>query len=571
MAVLGNRFGVAAGEWHAAPMWRRLCLTILSVVAAACSSRPTTTAPPVPAGPDLLVYAVEAPGRTSVEIDRDIATLVDRALTGTPHVTRVEIVSRAGGLQAHCILEPGTSALSLRGPLLTRLLAVLASTDSTVAPVRAGAGRPLSYTLRSGDADQLALSRWQDAAMPSLQSVPGVLDVETCGTVRGEVRVNVDAARLVATGLGLDSILGALRGPYPSVEAISARDLGGVPQVLVGQVATVATAAAAPECRALRDGSPAQLVVARIGASIDAEQVRRAIAASLAQSGAPPDVRIEPLSPRGPVTTLSMLLPEGASWEAAVRSAQAATEAVRRVPGIAHVVARVGASDQRPAGPRQTDLEIELPPTAADAASRVLIERALINAVHALPDVQVRVPDGALAEKIVRVSGDDLEALGRVATALVAKLRTTPGVEDAGALDVYRSTTVSVRLDPTATDQHIDPHAAERAVAAATDGIVTGTLVTGTRRQPIRVVLGRSTVATTELPPDFAIPIRGGLVPLASIGRLETMALPEVVVRENGHLLVRVWMRLTSEAALGAVRGVVSAAVPVPAGVSIVW
>jgi len=78
-------------------------------------------------------------------------------------------------------------------------------------------------------------------------------------------------------------------------------------------------------------------------------------------------------------------------------------------------------------------------------------------------------------------------------------------------------------------------------------------------------------VAGTALPPNFAIPIRGGLVPLSSVGHFETKAVPDVIVRERGHLLVRVWMRLSSESVVGAVRGVVSVAVPASPGVTVSW
>jgi len=128
-----------------------------------------------------------------------------------------------------------------------------------------------------------------------------------------------------------------------------------------------------------------------------------------------------------------------------------------------------------------------------------------------------------------------------------------------------------VEVDPHAADLPVDAATAERALQAATVGVVTGALADGPSRRDVRVRLGGSSGSTPAQLESLQIPIRGGVVPLSQVGHVKQTSIPDVVVREGGRRQIRVWLRLSSENVLGAVRGTVAAGVQMPPGVTIVW
>src|SRR6185436_13944234 len=117
----------------------------------------------------------------------------------------------------------------MRGPIVTRLTDILAPMGAAAIPVRVEApgATHIAYTVGIAGVDPRALAAWNDATFPSVQSVPGLQEAETCGALRSEVHVALDHAKLAARAVGLESVVLPLQGTFESLAALSAMDLGG--------------------------------------------------------------------------------------------------------------------------------------------------------------------------------------------------------------------------------------------------------------------------------------------------------------------------------------------------------
>ncbi len=174
---------------------------------------------PVDAMPDTSTIQVTvlttAPGMAPTDVERTVTVPIEIALNGVPRGTELRSVSRTGLSTVTVIFEDGTDVWRARQIVLERLRDVALPPTATVpelAPVSTGLGEIYQFVLRSDRHTPMQLRTMLDwEVVPSLRSVPGVIDVKTQGGELKQFQVVAYPERLRALGLQLRNLTQALR------------------------------------------------------------------------------------------------------------------------------------------------------------------------------------------------------------------------------------------------------------------------------------------------------------------------------------------------------------------------
>lgn len=174
---------------------------------------------PIDAMPDVSTIQVgvltTAPGLSAIEVERTVTRPIEIALNGTPENVKLRSVSRGGLSNVTVIFKDGTNVWFARQLVLERLRGIeLPDGVSTpeLAPVSSGLGEIYQFVVRSAHHSPMQLRTLLDwEIVPSLRSVPGVIEVNTMGGELKQFQVIVDRVRMQARGTHLADIIGALR------------------------------------------------------------------------------------------------------------------------------------------------------------------------------------------------------------------------------------------------------------------------------------------------------------------------------------------------------------------------
>lgn len=183
---------------------------------------------PLDAFPDTTPVQVQintvAPALAPLEIERQITTPVERAITGLPSLRDVRSVSRFGFSQVTVTFDDATSIFLARQLVGERLSAVELPTGiarPTMGPIATGLGEVFHYLVtRAGRslADARTAQDWIIA--PQLRSVPGVAEVNAWGGEQRQLHIVVDPTQLQRFDLSLAELA-------QSIEANNANVGGG--------------------------------------------------------------------------------------------------------------------------------------------------------------------------------------------------------------------------------------------------------------------------------------------------------------------------------------------------------
>src|SRR5690606_15950769 len=176
---------------------------------------------PIDAIPDISPVQVsvltEAPGFSSAEVERAVTFPLENALNGVPGMVELRSVSRGDISAITIIFKDGTDPWFARQVVLER---IQLSADSlppgagrpTMAPVSNGPGALYPFVLRSKAHTERPLrGRLDWEVIPTLRSVPGIIEVNAFGGELKQYQVVANPASLRAHNLTLDDLIARLR------------------------------------------------------------------------------------------------------------------------------------------------------------------------------------------------------------------------------------------------------------------------------------------------------------------------------------------------------------------------
>jgi cobalt-zinc-cadmium resistance protein CzcA len=277
----------------------------------------------------------------------------------------------------------------------------------------------------------------------------------------------------------------------------------------------------------------------------------------------------------------------GTSLSQAVGMQTQLEEAVRALPEVERIVAKLGTADiaTDPMPPSVADNFIILKDREAwpdPRKPKVQVVADLERAVRVIPGnnyeftqpIQMRFNEllsGVRADVAVKIYGDDLEQLAEVGRQLVSVVAAVPGARDVALEQVTGLPVLSVRPRRAALSRYgLDVDALQDTVAASYGGQVVGAIYEGDRRNDLVVrlpeTLRGNVDAIGRLP--LALP-DGGYVPLGEVADLELTQGPNQINRENGKRRVVVTANVRGRdlgSFVNELRGRVAAEVTVPTG-----
>ena len=153
-------------------------------------------------------------GQPTEEVERQIGLPLERALNGTPNMTRLRNLSMFGLSMVTLTFADGTDGLWARQQVLERLreAELPEGVTSELGPYATPIGEVYRYTLGGADGDPMKLRTLQDwVVRPSLMRVNGVADVVSYGGLRRVVQVEPRPQSLASFGLTLNDLEEAVR------------------------------------------------------------------------------------------------------------------------------------------------------------------------------------------------------------------------------------------------------------------------------------------------------------------------------------------------------------------------
>lgn len=203
----------------------------------------------------LLLVTTTSAGRSPLEMESAVTTLIEHALSQLTGVTSVRSESRAGESQVTVAFEGedftfGQAARDVLAKTQRQL------PEGAFPQSRFNAVEPVEerYLVRSDTMDSLTLSRWvKEVLVRALEVQVGVRQVEVCGALEQTRVVTLDSQKLRAYGI---SVRDALR----AIELSRENDDVKLGPVSLRDVARVELTGVPDACRAWLDGAPAQVV-----------------------------------------------------------------------------------------------------------------------------------------------------------------------------------------------------------------------------------------------------------------------------------------------------------------------
>ncbi|MBK8122251.1 MAG: CusA/CzcA family heavy metal efflux RND transporter [Dokdonella sp.] len=270
----------------------------------------------------------------------------------------------------------------------------------------------------------------------------------------------------------------------------------------------------------------------------------------------------------GDITLQPMRIP-GTSLEQSVAMQETLEKRLAQFPEVANIFSKIGTAEVAtdPMPPSMADTFLILKPRDQWPDPRKpkaeLIEE-LEEAAREIPGsnyeftqpIQMRTNElisGVRSDVAIKVYGDDLDQLARLASRVERAMREVPGAEDVKSEQVTGLPLLTVTPDPVALARYgLNPGDVQETVATAIGGEVAGQLIEGDRRFALVVRLPEALRSDPAVLADLPIPLpanvsldessrevtwRGGgprTVPLREVATIQVERGPNQVNRENG-------------------------------------
>jgi len=153
-------------------------------------------------------------GQPTEEVERRVSLPLERALNGTPGLTRLRSISLFGLSFLTMTFDDATDPMRARQQVTERMAdaALPEEAHPTLGPYATPIGEIYRYTLESTKSDPMTLRTLQDWVIsPRLLQVPGVADVVSYGGLVREVHVEPDVSKMVDLGVNLNDVFAALK------------------------------------------------------------------------------------------------------------------------------------------------------------------------------------------------------------------------------------------------------------------------------------------------------------------------------------------------------------------------
>src|SRR5208282_4649505 len=155
----------------------------------------------------------QVPGLASEEAEQQITTPLERALAGTPGVESMRSSSTFGLSLITLVFRDGAEDYWSRQRIMERInqISLPSGIQSGLDPLTGATGEIYRYTLESDTKNLMELSeiqRW--IVIPSLEQVPGVVNVDNFGGFTMQYQLELDPAQLQRYGIGLNDVVTAI-------------------------------------------------------------------------------------------------------------------------------------------------------------------------------------------------------------------------------------------------------------------------------------------------------------------------------------------------------------------------
>lgn len=278
--------------------------------------------------------------------------------------------------------------------------------------------------------------------------------------------------------------------------------------------------------------------------------------------------------------TINVLFQPGISLAESSRVGQIAERLLLGVPEVKSVARRTGRAelDEHAEGVHSSEVEIELRGSGrakeeiiADIRQRLAVLPLSTNVGQPISHRVDHMLSGVRAEIALKLFGDDLDALRRVAEGLQKRLAEVPGVADLQIERQVRIPQLDIIVDyQKAALYGVQPAAVTDQLERLSNGRLVSRLTDGSRRFDVVVRL-EDNKRTIEALRDLLVETPSGWVPLKLIAEVREGSGPNQILRENGRrrlvLLANSDGRRDMAAIVADIRRVI-ASTALPAGVS---
>ncbi|KQQ17588.1 multidrug transporter AcrB [Methylobacterium sp. Leaf122] len=242
--------------------------------------------------------------------------------------------------------------------------------------------------------------------------------------------------------------------------------------------------------------------------------------------------------------TVNMTFNPGISLAESNRVGLIAEKLLLEVPGVAAVGRRTGRAelDEHAEGVHSSEIEVELKgsddPRAKDALVAD-IRRSLavlpvsVNVGQPISHRLDHMLSGVRAEIALKIYGEDLDALRRIANGLRERFASIPGLTDLQVEKQVRIPQLEIRVDYTRAALYgVQPAAVVEQISRLSNGRVVSTVVDGVRRFDVVIRLPEDQRTTTGLG-DLLLETPSGWVPARQVADIRETDGPNQILREN--------------------------------------
>ncbi len=243
--------------------------------------------------------------------------------------------------------------------------------------------------------------------------------------------------------------------------------------------------------------------------------------------------------------TVNVILQPGTSLSESNRVGQLAEQLLLGLPEVAHVGRRTGRAelDEHAEGVHYSELDVVLKPEATDRRDalvegireRLAVLPAAINIGQPISHRLDHLLSGVRADISLKIYGEDLDALQRIAATLHERLKPIPGLADLQVERQVRVPQLQIRVAYDRARQFgVTPAAVNTALETLTNGKVVSHIIEDNRRYPVVIRLPESARSAESLA-GLLIETPSGHVPLAQVADISHSDGPNQISHDNGR------------------------------------
>jgi HME family heavy-metal exporter len=241
--------------------------------------------------------------------------------------------------------------------------------------------------------------------------------------------------------------------------------------------------------------------------------------------------------------TINLLFNPGISLAESHRVGLIAERLMMQIPEVRQVGRRTGRAelDEHAEGVHSSEVEVDLKPSARskediiqDIRTKLAVLPVATNVGQPISHRLDHMLSGVRAQIALKIYGEDLDTLRRVAAEFRDKLATVPGVVDLQVEKQVRIPQLEITVDyERAALFGLQPAAITEALERLSNGRVVSRLVDGTRRFDVVMRLPDQ-MRTTQALADMLIETPLGWVPVRQLADVRETDGPNQILRENG-------------------------------------